>query len=233
MRSYHAIVLAAGQGKRMKAGENKQFIKIRNKPLIIHTLELFNRDSWCTSISLVVNPKEEERIRDLINNTAFQKNVQIVKGGKERQQSVFEGLKSMEGYSGMVFIHDGARPFVSLDSLHELAEATFTHQAALLAVPVTDTIKQVKNNKLLETLDRSTLWAAQTPQGFHYDMIFKAHQLADEQNYTGTDDASLVERTGQQVEIVQGSYDNIKITTPEDLKRAQAFIDPEEPEEKI
>ncbi|WP_153461783.1 MULTISPECIES: 2-C-methyl-D-erythritol 4-phosphate cytidylyltransferase [Sediminibacillus] len=223
MRSYQAIILAAGQGKRMKAGENKQFIHISGRPLILHTLDVFLRDTWCTAITLVVNPKEEERMEELLKSVSSQKDIRLVKGGEERQQSVFSGLKSMEGYTGMVFIHDGARPFVSIDHLHELAETTMEKHAALLAVPVTDTIKQVVDGRL-RTLDRKTLWAAQTPQSFDFELIYQIHQQAAEQGLLGTDDASLAEYFGHHVGIVQGSYHNIKITTPEDLGKAQAFF---------
>ncbi|WP_053217638.1 2-C-methyl-D-erythritol 4-phosphate cytidylyltransferase [Virgibacillus senegalensis] len=223
MRGYQAIILAAGRGKRMKAGENKQFININGKPLILHTLHVFLQDSWCTAITLVVNPKEEERMRELLEPFFTQKDIRLVRGGEERQESVFAGLESMKGYNGMVFIHDGARPFVSTEHLHALAETTAKNGAALLAVPVTDTIKQVIDGRL-QTLDRKTLWAAQTPQSFDFDLIYQIHQQAAEQGILGTDDASLAEHFGHEVEIVQGSYHNIKITTPEDLRKAQAFF---------
>ncbi|WP_179107289.1 2-C-methyl-D-erythritol 4-phosphate cytidylyltransferase [Sediminibacillus massiliensis] len=224
MIKYHAIVLAAGQGKRMRTGENKQFITIQDKPLILHTLDVFDTDDWCSAITLVINPKEEARMNELVGSASFRKQVDLVKGGAERQQSVFEGLKSLSSYEGPVFIHDGARPFISPDTLHTLAEVTDVKRAALLAVPVTDTIKQKSGNQL-KTLDRKTLWAAQTPQCFDYSLIMNAHEKAAEEGYIGTDDSSLVERYGEPVEIVQGSYDNIKITTPEDLGKARAYLD--------
>ncbi|QTN01300.1 2-C-methyl-D-erythritol 4-phosphate cytidylyltransferase [Sediminibacillus dalangtanensis] len=223
MRSYQAIILAAGRGKRMKTGENKQFINISGRPLILHTLDVFLQDSWCTAITLVVNPKDEERMRGLLESVSSHKDIRLVMGGEERQQSVFCGLKSMKGYTGIVFIHDGARPFVANDHLHALAEATVENRAALLAVPVTDTIKQVVNGRL-RTLDRKTLWAAQTPQSFDFELIYQIHQQAAGQGILGTDDASLAEHFGYDVGIVQGSYHNIKITTPEDLGKAQAFF---------
>ncbi|WP_226038406.1 2-C-methyl-D-erythritol 4-phosphate cytidylyltransferase [Aquibacillus saliphilus] len=223
MFKYYAIVLAAGEGKRMNAGENKQFIKVGNKPLIIHTLDVFADDSWCHSIILVVNYNEMKRMQDLINEYPVNKTVILVEGGSERQNSVLKGLSHINDPEGIVFIHDGARPFVSKDNLHQLATITNKKKAALLAVPVTDTIKQLNGNELT-TLDRKTLWAAQTPQAFRVDVIHQAHDLAATENFLGTDDASLVERMGYPVEIVKGSYDNIKLTTPEDLQRAQAFL---------
>ena len=224
MTNYHAIVLAAGSGKRMNAGENKQFILIKDKPLIIHTLQVFDEDNWCQSIILVINPKERERMEQLLYQYPLSTLVTLVDGGSERQQSVYSGLEVLkEAKEDIVFIHDGARPFVKQSSLHQLADVTKHKQAALLAVPVTDTINQKHEDKLT-TLDRKTLWAAQTPQAFTVDVIFQAHHMAKADNFLGTDDASLVERMGKPVEIVKGSYDNIKLTTPEDLKRAESLL---------
>lgn len=226
MYTYQAIVLAAGQGKRMKAGENKQFLNIEGKPLILHTLEVFNQDDWCTDITLVINPLERERMETLINNISFHKPYHLVDGGTERQESVFNGLKSLSFSEGeLVFIHDGARPFVQRDDLHRLAGTASEHDAALLAVPVTDTIKRREENGRLTTFDRSLLWAAQTPQAFRYELIYQAHQQAVLDGYIGTDDASLLERMETHVEIVNGSYHNIKVTTPEDLEKASIILE--------
>ncbi|WP_204501789.1 2-C-methyl-D-erythritol 4-phosphate cytidylyltransferase [Aquibacillus albus] len=226
---YTAIVLAAGQGKRMNAGENKQFIKLLDKPLIIHTLAIFDKDDWCESIVLVANPKEIDRIKELLTEYQLEKQVILVNGGKERQDSVRNGVHNISNKNSIVFIHDGARPFVQQMHLHRLAEVASEKGAALLAVPVTDTIKQ-KTAATLTTLDRSILWAAQTPQAFQYHVIFKAHERAADDQFIGTDDASLVERLGEKVEVVRGSYDNIKLTTPEDLQRATTYLQNKEGE---
>ncbi|MFZ0475621.1 MAG: bifunctional 2-C-methyl-D-erythritol 4-phosphate cytidylyltransferase/2-C-methyl-D-erythritol 2,4-cyclodiphosphate synthase [Halobacillus sp.] len=223
MINYTAVVLAAGQGKRMLAGKNKQFLKIEDQPLILHTLSVFAKDEWCSEIVLVTNPKERQQMEELLQAFSLNKEIQLVDGGAERQDSVFAGLKAVINTTLPVFIHDGARPFVKQELLHELAERTIEKHAALLAVPVTDTIKQ-KNDQLLSTLDRKTLWAAQTPQSFTFSLIYKAHQKAQESGYYGTDDASLVEILGEEVAIVEGSYDNIKLTTPEDLHKAESYI---------
>ncbi|MFG6120601.1 bifunctional 2-C-methyl-D-erythritol 4-phosphate cytidylyltransferase/2-C-methyl-D-erythritol 2,4-cyclodiphosphate synthase [Thalassobacillus sp. B23F22_16] len=223
MIEYTAIVLAAGQGKRMKAGKNKQFLLLDDKPLIIHTLSVFEKDEWCREIVLVINEKEKESMQSLIDAHPFETVIRLTVGGKERQDSVYQGLKSVSNKSIPVFIHDGARPFVEQSHLHELAKETMEHEAALLAVPVTDTIKQRNGNKLT-TLDRKTLWAAQTPQSFSYPLILEAHEQAKNSGYTGTDDASLVERMGRDVTVVQGSYDNMKLTTPEDKAKALSHL---------
>ncbi|GGD03694.1 bifunctional enzyme IspD/IspF [Thalassobacillus devorans] len=223
MIDYTAIVLAAGQGKRMKAGKNKQFLLLDDKPLIIHTLSVFEKDEWCREIVLVINEREKESMQSLLDAHSFKTVIRLTAGGKERQDSVYQGLKSVSNKTIPVFIHDGARPFVEQSHLHELAKETMEHEAALLAVPVTDTIKQRHGNKLT-TLDRTTLWAAQTPQSFSYPLILEAHEQAEQAGYTGTDDASLVERMGRDVKVVQGSYDNMKLTTPEDKAKALSHL---------
>ncbi|MFD1021180.1 bifunctional 2-C-methyl-D-erythritol 4-phosphate cytidylyltransferase/2-C-methyl-D-erythritol 2,4-cyclodiphosphate synthase [Thalassobacillus hwangdonensis] len=223
MVNYTAIVLAAGQGKRMKAGKNKQFLMLGEQPLILHTLDVFDSDPWCEAIILVTNKEETESMDSLISTASLDTHVTIVQGGKERQDSVFEGLKVLRDEKSLVFIHDGARPFVEQEHLHSLAEVTADKGAALLAVPVTDTIKR-RDGHQLETLDRSRLWAAQTPQAFRLSLIRRAHLEASAQGYGGTDDASLVERLGEAVEVVEGSYNNFKLTTPEDFDKALAYV---------
>ena len=147
---YNVIILAAGQGKRMNAGRNKQFIELLNKPLIIHTLEKFVRDEWCDKIYLVINPTEQQVIEELISTYRWRDRIQLVHGGQERQESGYKGLLAIEskGQSHVVMIHDGARPFVGRQHLHNLAIAAKDKGAALLAVPVTDTIKQRAGEKL-------------------------------------------------------------------------------------
>ncbi|WP_079525079.1 bifunctional 2-C-methyl-D-erythritol 4-phosphate cytidylyltransferase/2-C-methyl-D-erythritol 2,4-cyclodiphosphate synthase [Halobacillus hunanensis] len=223
MTNYNVVILAAGQGKRMLAGKNKQFLMINDKPLIIHTLTVFVSDHHCKEIILVTNQRERDQMIELINSYGSSSSVTFVNGGAERQDSVYEGLKSVRQTDLPVFIHDGARPFVTHENLHKLAGVVRDKGAALLATPVTDTIKQ-KDQAQLWTLDRSKLWAAQTPQAFDYELITEAHERAQRENYYGTDDASLVERLERQVEIVEGSYDNIKLTTPEDLAKAEAYL---------
>ncbi|CDQ21662.1 bifunctional 2-C-methyl-D-erythritol 4-phosphate cytidylyltransferase/2-C-methyl-D-erythritol 2,4-cyclodiphosphate synthase [Halobacillus karajensis] len=223
MKKYTAIILAAGQGKRMLAGRNKQFLMIEDQPLVRHTLSVFDQDEWCEELILVINERERSQMEELLKAYPVTKQVKFVDGGAERQDSVFAGLSVVENKEIPVFIHDGARPFISKELLHELSVTTYEKEAALLAVPVTDTVKQ-KVGSRLDTLDRSTLWAAQTPQSFSYDLIYEAHESARKCGYYGTDDASLVERLDKEVAIVKGSYDNIKLTTPEDLHKAKSYI---------
>jgi 2-C-methyl-D-erythritol 4-phosphate cytidylyltransferase len=220
---YEIIVLAAGQGKRMKAGRNKQFLTIQNVPLIIHTLQKFEQDPWCSRIVLVVNEKEVEMFKELLTKYPIQKVQSLTVGGDERQHSVYNGLKSLK-QAQMVLIHDGARPFVQQNTIHELVEKAASDKAAVLAVPVKDTIKRVEQGTVIETVERSSLWAIQTPQAFLFDVVMDAHEKAKANEYLGTDDASLVEKVGQKVSIVEGNYDNIKLTTPEDLLYAEAIL---------
>lgn len=224
MVSYQAIVLAAGQGKRMQAGQNKQFLTLKGKPLIIHTLYIFHRDPKCRSIKLVINPREEKSIQELIDVYQLEGKIEVIHGGEERQDSVYEGLRACKEGDGVVLIHDGARPFVKHENLCKLTEQAMQTGAALLAVPVTDTIKSYDQG-LLSTLDRRHLWSAQTPQAFHLSIILDAHEKAKKEGYYGTDDTSLVERLNKKVEVVSGSYDNIKLTTPEDMEKAHAILD--------
>ncbi|KAB8127745.1 2-C-methyl-D-erythritol 4-phosphate cytidylyltransferase [Gracilibacillus oryzae] len=227
MVEYHVIVLAAGQGKRMNAGKNKQFIQLQDKPLIVHTLMNFIQDEWCQSIYMVISQEDQLAMEGLLKEHFLFDHVHLVHGGKERQESGYRGIKAIQPVQpdAVVMIHDGARPFVEKKHLHQLAVTAKEEKAVLLAVQVTDTIKR-KTIDSVETLDRSFLWAAQTPQAFHYSLIKKVHEMANDQEFLGTDDASLVEEfmPEQQVKIVEGSYQNVKLTTPEDLLRAELIL---------
>ncbi|MBM7704991.1 2-C-methyl-D-erythritol 4-phosphate cytidylyltransferase [Metabacillus iocasae] len=220
---YEVVIPAAGQGKRMGAGKNKQFIDLQGTPLIIHTLRIFENDSACDSVILVVNQNEVALFENLMSKHDIRKVHSIVVGGQERQHSVYNGLQAV-GDTEVVLIHDGARPFVKKELIHELVQHTKTEGAAVLAVRVKDTIKRVENQHVMETVERSSLWAIQTPQAFLLPLIKEAHEKAMEAGYLGTDDASLVERMGEKVAIVEGSYDNIKLTTKEDLLYAEAIL---------
>ncbi|MGM7703635.1 2-C-methyl-D-erythritol 4-phosphate cytidylyltransferase [Pseudalkalibacillus sp. Hm43] len=220
---YVVVIPAAGQGKRMQAGKNKQFLMLDGTPLIIHTLRIFQEDEWCSGIILVGNENELDDLRLLVDQHQVNKVDKIVPGGKERQHSVFEGLKAVEN-NPLVLIHDGARPFVSIESIHNLVLETVDSGAAVLGVPIKDTVKQIEQQKVVKTVDRSSLWGVQTPQAFHLPLILEAHERAVKNGYLGTDDASLMEHIGYEVSIVQGDYLNIKLTTQEDLLFAKAII---------
>jgi 2-C-methyl-D-erythritol 4-phosphate cytidylyltransferase len=222
--NYKVIIPAAGQGKRMNAGKNKQFILLGNLPVIIHTLSVFEQDSCCTGIILVTNEAEVATFKELLTIHQISKVQHIVFGGEERQHSVYNGLLKVESRSELVLVHDGARPFITVDKIHELVKETSTSGAAILAVPVKDTIKKVTNGKVDETVERSSLWAVQTPQAFRVQLLLDAYKHASEMGLVGTDDASLVEQMDKPVKVVAGDYENIKLTTPEDLIYGESIL---------
>ncbi|MGG3917663.1 2-C-methyl-D-erythritol 4-phosphate cytidylyltransferase [Parageobacillus thermoglucosidasius] len=220
---YEVVVPAAGQGKRMKAGMNKQLIELRNEPLIVRTLKVFENDEWCRGIIVVINEAERTQFEQLFSRFHIKKITAVVGGGKERQHSVYNGLRAVKN-SDIVLIHDGARPFVTIEQIHELVNEAKEHGAAIPAVRVKDTVKKVCDQFVEETVERSGLWAVQTPQAFHVSLVLRAHEQAQKDGYIGTDDASLVERIGGKVKIVEGDYRNIKLTTPDDLLFAEVIL---------
>lgn len=217
-KKVYAIVPAAGSGKRMGQGINKQLLELQNKPVIVHTLEKFEHNAYVDFIILVVKAEEKDYFkREIKDKYQFAKILKIIEGGSERQESVYKGLKAIEDLESLVLIHDGARPFVTEQILVENIKEAYAYGRAVTAVKVKDTVKIVKEGKALETPPRQWLYLAQTPQSFEYPIIMEAHKQADRDGYIGTDDSSLVERLGLDVKIVEGDYHNIKITTPEDL----------------
>ncbi|MFT8318382.1 MAG: 2-C-methyl-D-erythritol 4-phosphate cytidylyltransferase [Sporolactobacillus sp.] len=228
---YQVVVVAAGRGQRMEAAQNKVLLPLKGTPVIVHTLRVFEEDPDCAGIVLVVQPAEREIFRSLVEKERLTKVRSFASGGKERQESVYNGLLKIEGSPDqIVLIHDGARPFISRDKIKAVAEAASSLGAALLAVPVKDTVKQVLGDRVKQTLKRESLWAAQTPQAFRLSAIILAHQAAHRGAFQVTDDASLAEQAGLPVQIVRGSYKNIKLTTPEDMFIAEKFLEEEEKE---
>jgi len=220
---YTLIIPAAGQGKRMGAGQNKLFLPIASVPLIIHTLRVFEKDEACERIILAVNPDEHPVFERFIKQYDIKKQIVFAVGGQERQDSVYNGLLQASDAS-YVLVHDGARPFITIEIIKSVLEEAVRKGASICAVPVKDTIKRVEDGSVVETVERSKLWAVQTPQGFHLSTLSEAHEEARRAGYTGTDDASLVERLGKDVGVVSGSYFNIKVTTPDDLVVAESFL---------
>lgn len=222
--NYWTVIPAAGQGKRMDAGISKQWIELLGKPVLAHTLDVFEKDPACAGIILVGREQELQQMQDFIQTFQYTKVRQIVPGGKERQQSVYEGLKKVPEDADLVLVHDAARPFITIDSIGQLVNKAVDTGSAVLAVPVKDTVKRVVQHQVEETIDRSSLWAVQTPQAFRLSIVKRAHEEADSDGYLGTDDASLVERIGETVAIVMGDYHNIKLTTSDDLLYGQAIL---------
>lgn len=221
--NYEVIIPAAGQGKRMKSNMNKQFLHIEGQPIIVHTLRIFDHDPNCKAIHLVVNDQEINMFHQLLMDSSIKKAKSVIRGGSERQYSVYNGIKQIQS-EGIVLVHDGARPFVSREVIDRTVKEANLSGAAVAAVPVKDTIKKVKDGKVIQTIERSSLWSIQTPQAFQFSLLKEAYEKAEEQGFVGTDDASLVEYIGRQVSVVLGDYDNIKITTPEDMSYAELVI---------
>ena len=212
------VIVAAGTGSRMNMGINKQFIKLEGKEIIAYTIEKFYNNSNIEDIVVVVKEDESEFFKKEILDKYNFKNIKIAYGGKERQDSVYNGLKSLDKKCDIVLIHDGARPFVSDKIIYNCIEEVKEHKAIVVGVPVKDTIKVIDNDKnIVDTPNRSVLWAVQTPQTFDYNILIDAYKDAFKSGFYGTDDAMLVERIGYKVKMVEGSYNNIKITTKEDL----------------
>ena len=199
-------------------GINKQFIKLEGKEIIAYTIEKFYNNSNIEDIVVVVKEDESEFFKKEILDKYNFKNIKIAYGGKERQDSVYNGLKLLDKKCDVVLIHDGARPFVSDKIIYNCIEEVKEHKAIVVGVPVKDTIKIIDNDKnIVDTPNRSVLWAVQTPQTFDYNILIDAYKDAFKSGFYGTDDAMLVERIGYKVKMVEGSYNNIKITTQEDL----------------
>lgn len=228
MKKYTAIVLAAGQGKRMKSKVQKQYLLIREKPILYYTLCAFEKSPLIDEIVLVTGKEEIEYCRkEIVEQYGFSKVHRIVAGGKERYHSVYEGLQAV-GETEYVLIHDGARPFVDEKLLERVCEAVEKYQACAAGMPVKDTIRIADKDGFAEsTPDRSHVWQIQTPQAFSTSLILSAYKKAMEEEPAGiTDDAMVVElMTDYQVKLVEGSYRNLKITTPEDLEIADVFVE--------
>lgn len=226
MEHYTAVVLAGGSGKRMNSEIHKQYLLLRGKPVLYYSLKAFE-ESGVSDIVLVVGAGEVAYCREeIIEKYGISKVRSVVEGGKERYHSVYEGLKASEG-ADYVLIHDGARPLVDHDIIRRSMEAVAAHQACAAGMPVKDTIKIVDEaGYAKETPDRSLVWQVQTPQTFSYPLIRDAYEtMFLEQSCSVTDDAMVLEKmTGHPVKLIEGSYRNIKITTPEDLAAAEHYM---------
>lgn len=226
-----AIFPAAGQGKRMGTGRNKVFIDLMGKPILVHTLLAFSSSPLINDLIIIVAKEEVEEVCSLLKEVEGLKPWQVVAGGKERQYSIANGLQALKDQSEIILIHDGARPLISVEVIAAVIAEVKKNGAAIAAVPEKNTVKVVNNAQVVMTTpDRNCLWSVQTPQGFTREIILNAYEKAKQEGFLGTDDASLVERTGALVKVVKGDYKNIKITTPEDLMIAQALLTKKEKE---
>jgi len=223
-----ALVPAAGMGKRMGASINKQYLQLAGKPIVVNTLQVFQDSQEISGIILVIPTDEIPYCqKEVVEKYSLTKVLEIVPGGSERQHSVRNGLVALQQYAStdaIVLIHDGVRPFIDGLILQKSIALAATGIGALVAVQVKDTIKVVQDGIVVATPERAGLWQAQTPQSFLFGQILQAHNQAANDVFLGTDDCSLLERCGGTISIIPGSYRNIKITTPEDLLLAEAFL---------
>lgn len=223
-----AVVLAGGRGRRMCSDVQKQYLLLAGKPLIAYTLEAFEK-SCVDQIVLVVGAGEEAYVhQEILASMKLKKLTAVVSGGKERHHSAYEGLKALEGCD-YVLIHDGARPLVTGELIERAVRGAAEYGACVAGMPVKDTIKRADHDQFaVETPERSHLWQIQTPQAFSYALVRDAYDklMADEGLQGGiTDDAMVVERfADKRVKLIEGSYKNLKVTTPEDLVMAEALL---------
>ncbi|MFD0961916.1 2-C-methyl-D-erythritol 4-phosphate cytidylyltransferase [Paenibacillus chungangensis] len=217
------VIVAAGRGTRMGTKESKQYLQLGDRPVLVHTLELFQQLAIVEEIVLVVGQHDVRRCEEWIGTYGMTKVKAVVSGGGERQHSVLLGLRAIS--TDWVMVHDGVRPFVSAAAVEGCCHAAQSGGAAVLAVPVKDTIKQVdRAGTIVSTPDRRSLWAIQTPQAFRRAELVDAHEQAEAEGYLATDDAMVMERMGTRVIVAKGEYTNIKITTPDDLPLAEFLL---------
>jgi 2-C-methyl-D-erythritol 4-phosphate cytidylyltransferase len=223
-----AIIVAAGKGIRMDDNVRKQYLLLDNRPLISHTIEVFDECNIIDEIFLVV-PEEDFVFcnENILNQQNFQNKVSLVPGGAKRQDSVYNGLLAIDNIidDSIVVIHDGVRPFIRSEQLTECITCATDYDACIFGIPAYDTLKRVNSSGFIEdTIERKDIWLAQTPQTFKYNLIRRAHENAIRTGINGTDDAMLVEQLGVKVRVVRGSRCNVKITTREDLLLARAMV---------
>ncbi len=219
-----AIVPAAGLGKRFGPGTNKLFHLLLEKPLIVWSLEVLEKLDEIKEVIPVLKESDMEMGIEIFEKHNLSKVKRIAPGGKERQDSVYNGLKLLKGKVDIVLIQDGARPFMHEEMVRTALRNISGFDGVIAAVPVKDTIKEVEDNIVKKTLKRETLWAVQTPQLFLYAPIMKAYDKAMAEKFYSTDDSALLERNDGRIKIIRGSYSNIKITTPEDVHVAEFLL---------
>ena len=218
-----AIILAGGKGTRMKAGKNKVFLQISGREVLHYTISAFEWDRNIDDIIIVTAADDMEECQSLVKNSNFKKVRCITEGGKTRRQSVFNGLKHVNG--DIVLIHDGARALVLGREIDNAIEDCMRYGAAAVGVRCKDTLKSSdKNGFILGTIDRESTYLIQTPQAFKTEEIRRLHEKADGEGFEATDDCMIAEHYGVRIKISEGSYENIKLTTPEDMLIAENIL---------
>jgi 2-C-methyl-D-erythritol 4-phosphate cytidylyltransferase len=218
-----ALIPAGGSGTRLGLSTPKQFLRIGGVPILAVTVRRFATHPRITSVIVAAPPALVARAQRLLSRDGRRASLAVVAGGAERQDSVARALATVGPAVEIVVVHDAVRPFVSRSLIDAVVDAAIETGAAICALPIADTVKRVRGDLVEATVDRSTLVAVQTPQAFRADLLREAHDKAKRDGVTGTDDAMLVERLGHPVRVVRGIATNVKITTPDDLRRARAF----------
>lgn len=220
-----AIIAAAGAGTRMASDRPKQFLLLAGTPVIFHTLKVFEQCDSINEVIVVLPAEESAGFLSIAGKMGLRKVARVVPGGATRAESVKRGLMSIRSATAeIVAVHDGVRPFVTVEEINDTIAAAQADGAAILVAPVTDTIKQVSDRSIVKTLDRDGLRRALTPQCFRYELLREAYQGVDINDPSLTDESALVEQLGHRVSVVEGSARNIKITTAEDLEIAEALL---------
>ncbi|NJL40642.1 MAG: 2-C-methyl-D-erythritol 4-phosphate cytidylyltransferase [Leptolyngbyaceae cyanobacterium RM2_2_4] len=221
----YLLIPAAGVGRRMGSNRNKLLMPLLDKPLLAWTLLAAKAAPSIHWIGIVGQPQDWQDFKEIVTDLALTKSVRFIQGGSTRQESVYRGLRALPAVAEQVLIHDGARCLATPNLLNRCSESVLTYPGLVAAVPVKDTIKVVDETRAIAgTLDRSKLWAAQTPQGFSVEQLLHCHAEGQRQNIEVTDDAALFEHFGLPVQIVEGEETNLKITTPADLAIAEFIL---------
>lgn len=218
-----ALIPAAGEGRRF--GSLKQFLHLLGRPLLVQTLQPFQQSPWIDEVVLIVPVGWVNKALDIVKSHEMHKVKKVVPGGRQRQDSVRRGLEALEPTWDLVVIHDGVRPLLTEEIIERSVAETLIHGATFVGVPATDTLAEINSEgRMIGILHREKFWHVQTPQTFRYELILRAHRQANQDGFTGADDASLVSRLGVHVSALEGSYDNIKVTSQVDLKLAEEIL---------
>jgi len=219
-----AIVPAAGLGKRFGEGTNKPFVRLCGKPLLLWALGALQTIPEITEIIPVVKEDDIQPCRELFEECSLTKIRRIAPGGRERQDSIFNGLNLIHDKACVVLVHDGVRPLIEPLVIKNALQQMHDCDGVVIGVPMKDTVKEVREGIVMNTPKRDLLWAVQTPQIFYFQALYDAYEKAIADSFYTTDDSALVERNGGTIKMVRGSYLNIKVTTPEDLLIAEVFL---------
>lgn len=217
------VIVAAGKGQRF-GNSGKVLATLLDTPVLAYSIEAFQQVPEITEIVVVVGEHTEQAVMQLVSGSNWSKITEVVLGGSTRQESTDKGVNAVSSEAEVILVHDGARPLIQSQQIEACIAAAREHGGAIVAAPVTDTIKQVRDGKIESTIDRSTIWAAQTPQGFRADRLRRMMRVAATTSAVVTDEASLAEITGEEVWIVPGDSSNLKITHPADIIVAEALV---------